>query len=1105
MNHCPRLDQLRELLAEEENSAAHAALESHLDVCAACRKAFQGLVGEMEGPWQRLRQATLPALRTTPGLGFLEDLKKRSPLALWDGGAAVPLSVPGYELLEKLGQGGMGVVYKARQIDLDRLVALKMIPAGPNGTSVEAERFWAEAQAAARLQHPNIVQVYEVGMQKGLPYFSMELVDGGNLAQRLNNTPQPLREAVRLVATLAQAMEASHRQGVVHRDLKPDNVLFTRAGEPKISDFGLAKRLEVSTGHTLEGSIVGTPGYMAPEQAQGKVKEIGPATDVYALGAILYEMLTGKPPFRAETSLETVLQVIHDEPVPPRQLRPKVPRDLETICLKCLQKEPHRRYSSAGDLAEDLTRFRNGDPIRARPVSKIEKVRRWCCKHPARAGLILALTLLLATLAGIMGTAVVAQRQTQYRTQAELLQQVQLIKFTPHIAKWRQKTWDLVKQAPVKDDMLRDQAISLLEGLDARTVKVFATEASSVALAPDGKRLLLGGIAANGKRPAERARFWDSQAETLRTAGHAGAGPVGFHRDGTPVQFVATEESELLLWDLEKDVRICECRFTDRAFTLANSDLNGKILALAPNGSLAAAAANGPQNTGTTAVWQTDSGKQLFQVPGKVSALAFSVDGTHLAAGEHDGHVTVYSVPSGKRVTSFQAEKAKIHCLAFCPGLGSAAIRGQRRLATGAAGGAVTVWDLESRRAVVSCLGSDYDVYALAFSPDGTLLASGGRGRVKLWDAATGRLLLSSDLGDHCTGLAFSADGKRLATSSLTSSVTLLDLEAGQGVQTLRGLRTPIGRVCFSADGKRIAAVTHDWHVAAWEADSGWLLFHTPGPRGGTADNAGLGFSQDGRFLAVSAGNEAAVWDLSSGEKVGSWALESGLADGLVFQATGNLLLFRAEREQEEGFVFRMRELQVPDVVVRDIRLDGVSSRIFDVVVAPDASCFVVEGVQKNGLGESVRSIRAFDAASGRQRWFRTTQRTALWSRLLIDPSSQLLALLDRDGDEAQLVDLAMGGPRGLLPQIPYCLTAGVEYQITGGRTDPMGIVRGHPLIRRGSRTPLAVLGMDRPQFPFPQFSCDGSKAIWGNADGTVTMCDLIEIRQRLASVGLGW
>ncbi len=307
------------------------------------------------------------------------------------------LSVPGYEILGELGRGGMGVVYKARHLGLNRLVALKMILAGGHAGRDELTRFRSEAEAIARLNHPNIVQIHDIGESGGLPYFSLEFVEGGSLHHKLNGTPLPTDEASKLVETLARAMAAAHAAGLVHRDLKPANVLLSTDGMPKVTDFGLVKKLDAA-GQTASGAIMGTPSYMAPEQAGGgKSHEIGPACDVYALGAILYECLTGRPPFKAATPMDTIMQVVNEEPVPARQLNMRVPVDLETICLKCLQKEAARRYESASALADDLRRFVERRPILARPLGRLGRAAKWVRRNPVVAGLSAGLVLALLT------------------------------------------------------------------------------------------------------------------------------------------------------------------------------------------------------------------------------------------------------------------------------------------------------------------------------------------------------------------------------------------------------------------------------------------------------------------------------------------------------------------------------------------------------------------------------------------------------------------------------------------------------------------------------------------------------------------------------------
>ncbi len=401
MSEHPSQNHLRLFQEDRLPHAEAAAINEHIELCGPCQAVLDKLK-----PFDAAADAPLDASAEqptgieNPGGRTTDDVESPSgPIAGVENDSLHYPTMPGYEILDVLGHGGMGVVYRARHVALNRIVALKMLSAWSQVRSENVSRFRAEAEAVASLKHPNIVQIFEIGewhpesAGPPVPFFSLEFVEGGSLAARLNGTPQPPRQAARLVETLARAVQHAHEVGIIHRDLKPANVLIAEPGDtplgestPKITDFGLAKRVE-GVGQTQSGAILGTPSYMAPEQARGE-KQIGPPTDVYALGAILYEALTGRPPLKGETVLDTLDQVRTEEPVSPRRLQPKVPRDLETICLKCLEKSPEQRYANAEALADDLRRFIDGRPVVARPTSRGERIVKWAKRYPAAASLI---------------------------------------------------------------------------------------------------------------------------------------------------------------------------------------------------------------------------------------------------------------------------------------------------------------------------------------------------------------------------------------------------------------------------------------------------------------------------------------------------------------------------------------------------------------------------------------------------------------------------------------------------------------------------------------------------------------------------------------------
>jgi WD40 repeat protein/tRNA A-37 threonylcarbamoyl transferase component Bud32 len=809
----------------------------------------------------------------------------------------VGVAVPGYEVVRELGRGGMGVVYRARQTKLNRPVALKMILAGSHAGAADLARFQTEAEAIARLRHPNIVQVYEVGEHEGKPYFSLEFCGGGSLEKKLNGTPLPAREAAALVETLARAMQAAHEQHVIHRDLKPANVLLAEDGTPKITDFGLAKKLD-EAGQTASGAVMGTPSYMAPEQAGGKTGVIGPACDVYALGAILYECLTGRPPFKAATPLDTILQVVSDEPVPPAQLQSKLPRDLETICLKCLEKEPARRYESAAALADDLGRWQRGEAVRAQPPSLAYLLGKQLRRHrvPVTAAAIVLLAAVIGVVTSFLQISAALDREKEARGTAEAKEQAA----QDSLAKEQKALADLKAQfsavargfcdrselefrtgrvadslnsmlrayevAPV-DDPLRQSYRHLLAAQGRSLGKTFLHDSGvhAVAFSSDGRRVLTGSWDGT-------ARLWDAATgrplgEPLRHERPVRA--VAFSPDGRTV-LTGSWDQTARLWDAATGKPLGE--------PLRHE---GSVMAVAfsPDGR---AVLTGSSNT-TARLWDGVAGKPLNELhhEGVVYAVALSPDGNRVLTGSADKTARLWDAATGRPLAEPLRHTGEVLAVAFSPD--------GRRVLTGSDDKTARLWDAATGRPLGEPLRHDGVVRAVTFSPDGRAVLTGSFDKVaRLWDAATGQPLDEPLRHEGIVyAVAFSPNGRHVLTGSDDQTARLWDRVAGKPLAEFRH-KEIVGAVAFSPDGRIVLTGSSDKTARLWDAATGQPLGEPL--RHGRAVLA-VAFSPDGRTVLTGSDDQTArLWDSITGKLRAEFRHEDGVL-AVAFSPDGRRVL----------------------------------------------------------------------------------------------------------------------------------------------------------------------------------------------------------------------
>jgi WD40 repeat protein/tetratricopeptide (TPR) repeat protein/tRNA A-37 threonylcarbamoyl transferase component Bud32 len=842
-----------------------------------------------------------------------------------------------YELIEEIASGGMGVVFKARQKKLDRIVALKTIrPAALRPGADAIQRFRIEAEAVARLDHPHIVPIYEMGDLGGFPFLCLKLIVGHDLEWHVSRLVDDPRAIARLMNKVARAIHYAHLRGVLHRDLKPSNILLDDEDEPHVTDFGLAKCIENESGLTHTGLILGTPSYMAPEQVSGLRGEITTAADVYGLGAVLYKLLSGRPPFQADSVYETLRQVREQEPVPPGARGRRVDRDLEAICLKSLDKDPRRRYPSAESLAADLERWLSGEPITARPIGPAERAWRWCRQNPVVAGLSTAVAGLLLTVAIVASVAAVRQKTlAEHERDARLLADDRA----------EEIRWRLVRMNVDNGVRLMDQGdyagalpwfaeALLLDGKDPRAAWSHRLRlATLLNQAP----VLVGALGhartinwatfdRSGRRIATgsadgTARIWDAATGALISPALAHDGPVNwveFQGDGARL-LTASDDETIRIWDAD-DGR------PDGAQKLVHGS-PVRLARFSPDGRwIASAGFNGTvriwdARKGTTSGTPLRSGNELF-------CLEFSPDGQILAAGSSDGTVRLWRLAAESvRSLGKLSHRGAIRGIAFSPD--------GHRLVTASQDGTAQVWDAHSRTTIGAPLPHGRWVFHAEFSPDGGRVVTASHdGTARVWDARTGRPItpLAGPMG-HSVGVrhaSFSPDGGRIATAGYDGTARVWDAATGEPLSPPLYHGSMLIRARFSADGSRVLTVGSDPTARLWNlstlgssaiivelaAGANHVAFHPGGQSFATASTDGtarvwdgitgqpvtpplvhrrgvtrLAFTKDGSRLATGCEDGTArIWNARTGEPASPALAHEGAVRCLRFSPDGSRL-----------------------------------------------------------------------------------------------------------------------------------------------------------------------------------------------------------------------
>ncbi len=899
------------------------------------------------------------------------------------GELPAPGVIPGYELIRELGRGGMGVVYLARQSGLGRLAAVKMILAGEFSRPRDRARLQAEAEAVARLDHPNLVKIYEIGQWEGRPFFSMEYVDGPRLAETLKGTPMSPRHAAELAMALARASQSAHERGVVHRDLTPNNVLIASDGQPKIVDFGLSKLITGGEGATVTGDVLGTASYMAPEQAGGRSKDVGPAADVYALGAILYEMLTGRPPFKAETPLETLVQVVHNDPVAPGRLQPKVPRDLENICLKCLNKEPARRYPSGVALAEDLDRYLAGEPVRARPVGIVSRAARWARRRPGVAAL-LALSAAGALIAFGLVTwegrlARLAQAKAEQAGREEQRQRI-----AAEEARGREAAQRRLYQR-VSASLLRDRGLRHCEDGDVGRGLLWL--AQSLRLVPEDDPHLQRAIRTN-------LAGWRGQTHALQTLlGHADRVLSAVWSPDGKLILTASADKTVRLWDPATGATHGPPLVHPHPVSRA---------AFSPDGATILTIAGREAR-----LWTTATGEPAVAIPldlgsgGVLIAHAFGPDGDRLSTVVRRGQLAwlqFWRTSTGRAAAAPFELGPGIALATFSPDV--------LALVTAGADRAVPprLWRTDPPALIRALTEHTQRVSSIVFNPrNGLSFVTGSLDRTCIvWDSATGEPARGPlRLPGQIRVVAFSPSGRTILAGASDGTAQFWDVDRGIPLHALMRHPDAVSAVGFSPDGRYASTVSWD-RVYLWDCATGEPL-GAPVPH--PMEVVDASFDPDGRSLLTRSRDfTVRIWQTSTARPGGERLVHNGWVTAVAFHPLRGDSFLTAVG----GSDGRVRSWKTALIGEPTDTLESIGP-ILSLCYTPDGQRFAAGSVQ--------REVRLWDAdAAGRSPNASLALSDRVWSVAFSPDGRTLLTGIARR--RAEFWDLATGKPR--LPPIEH-------------------------------------------------------------------------------------